>query len=169
MKTATKTKDERAWAGAEASNHNNEVFSAGANAGAAAYRNGNHKVYGASAKAEAQHGPGGFIAEAGVNTAGYSYKNDKVDLKLNHGRLEGGIGAGAGGVKAGFKAGIDAVNTNVDLGNDVNVGVNLGLNVNTGLDVGVGGVSAKVAGIGFSVGCKNEICTFFGCLSVKVC
>ena len=168
-KTETKTKDERAWAGAQASNHNNGVYSAGAEAGAAAHKKGNHEAGRASAKAEAQAGPGGVIIEAGVDATGYNYDNDKVEVNVGHGRLEGGVGAGAGGVKAGFEAGVDAVNGNVDLGKNVNVGANIGLNVDTGVEFGVGGVSAKVAGWGVSVGCKNEVCTWFGCVTIIVC
>ncbi len=56
-----------------------------------------------------------------------------------------------------------------DLGNNVKLGANLGPTVDTGVDFGLRGVRAKVAGFGISLGCTNEICTIFGCITLNVC
>ena len=127
------------------------------------------EIYSGSANAKAQYGLGGFMADANVEGSLFKFKDRKAEVNFHQGMLGAGLGAGIGGIKAKVSAGYDAVNSKVDLGNNVNIGANLGLRADTGFDVGPSGVSAKVAGFGVSVGCKNEICIFFGCITLNVC
>ena len=109
------------------------------------------------------------MADANVEGSLFKFKDRKAEVNFHQGMLGAGLGAGIGGIKAKVSAGYDAVNSNVDLGNNVNIGANLGVGADTGFDVGLSGVSAKVARFGVSVGCTNEICYFFGYITLNVC
>ena len=105
----------------------------------------------------------------GVDATGHEYENDDVEINVGQGKLRGCIEADSDGLKIMAEAGVDAANGNVDLGKDVNVGASIGLSVDTGIDVGVDAVDVKLGGVGGSVGCKNEVCLWFGCITFTVC
>jgi hypothetical protein len=89
-------------------------------------------------------------------------------LKLIDGNLEGGLGIGAGGAKAKVKAGVDLISVENKLSEHTSLKTNVGLNVDTGVEIGIDGIGASVAGIGFSVGRNMAIKTPFGGINLKL-
>ena len=167
-KAEASTRDGRAWAGARATDHNSGVYSAGASAGAAALKDDNAELLKATAKADAQFGLGGAIAEAGADATYLSLSDDKASLDVLKGNVGGGVGIGAGGAKAKLEAGVDLVSTEVKLGGKQSMSANLGLNADTGGEIGVNGVSASVLGLGASIGRNTGIHTPFGSITFKL-
>lgn len=75
----------------------------------------------------------------------------------------GEIGAGPGGVVAGYSASADLASVQTG-GFSANVGYDAG----SGVSFGAGGVEAKVAGVGVSIGKKMGVSTPFGGVSVDL-
>jgi hypothetical protein len=74
--------------------------------------------------------------------------------------IRGEIGAGPGGVTAGYSLGADLVNFQLK-----GFQGNLGIDVGSGISIGLGGVEAKIAGYGLSIGKRTGISTEFGGIS----
>merc|ERR1711981_814043 len=159
----------KVWAEAKATNHNSGVVSAGASAGASAFKKGQHKAFNLKTNADAEFGMGGGIAEAGLDSAIYSYgdkQGGSVDVaKAN---VKGGLGIGAGGAKAKVNFGVDLVDAKAKIGKNQEIKANLGLNADTGAEVGVDGVNVSFLGLGGTIGRQTGIKTPFGSFQVKL-
>ena len=89
--------------------------------------------------------------------------NSGGEARYFGGSAGGEIGSGADGVVAKAQAGVDLVSAKKG-GFEGRVGVN----VDTGGSIGRGGVEAKVAGVGVSIGKKMGVSTPFGEASVDL-
>jgi len=92
-------------------------------------------------------------ASAGAHV--FKFKKDSVEIKTFGVEVGARVEAGAGGIGAGVEAKATLVEAEGG-----GCGVKLGLGVSTGAEIGPGGVSAKVAGVGFSLGKKVGISVF---------
>lgn len=110
-------------------------------------------------------GLGGVIASGG---ASYSLlrtdgPNRGDEARVLSGTIGGEAGVGPGGATLGYTLAADVVGIKAK-GFSANVGVDVG----SGVAIGAGGVEAKVAGVGISIGKKMGFSTPFGGASVDL-
>jgi len=107
-------------------------------------------------------GMGGAIASGEVGYSALRISEDGfADVRAGNVSLGGEIGMGAGGVVAKVELGADVANIKIK-----GVQARVGINLDTGGSVGPGGIEAKAAGFGLSVGKKTGISTPLGEASI---
>jgi hypothetical protein len=113
-------------------------------------------------------GIGGAIASGGGEYSMFKINGPKgpsssEGIRFVSGQIGGEIGVGPGGITAGYTANIDLASVQAG-GFQASVGYDAG----SGVSFGPGGVEAKVAGIGFSVGKKMGISLGFASASIDL-
>jgi len=93
----------------------------------------------------------------------FGVKDSSGEARFLSASVGGELGAGPGGVVAGYSLGADLASIQTG-GFSANVGYDGG----SGVSFGVGGVEAKVAGVGVSIGKKMGVSTPFGGVSVDL-
>ncbi len=111
----------------------------------------------ASAKAKFSTNSVGAKAEAGAEANAFQFKQEKsgAEIKAFGAEVGANAEAGLGGIGAKINAKLRMVDAQA-----VGFGVKLGAGVSTGASLGLGGVSIKAAGCGFSIGKKTGISVF---------
>ena len=113
--------------------------------------------------AGANAGVGGAIASGGADYSVFGIKDGDSEAKFLSASAGGEIGAGPGGITAGYSLGADLVSVKTG-----GFSVNAGYDAGSGVTVGPGGVEAKVAGLGISVGKKIGFSTPIGGASIDL-
>ena len=108
-------------------------------------------------------GIGGLIASGGADYSTLRIGDDNSEMKFLSGSVGGEIGIGPGGFVAGYSLSADVASVRAG-GFQANVGYDAG----SGVSFGAGGVEAKVAGLGISIGKKMGISTPFGGVSIDL-
>ncbi|CAI2194689.1 17028_t:CDS:2, partial [Funneliformis geosporum] len=126
-------------------------------------RNSTDENGGPSTKRGGNAGIGGAIASGGAGYSMLGIKDSSGEAKFLSASAGGEIGAGPGGVVAGYSLNADLASVQTG-GFSANVGVDGG----SGVSFGAGGVEAKVAGLGVSVGKKMGVSTPLGGISVDL-
>nr|CAG8441128.1 6553_t:CDS:2 [Entrophospora candida] len=108
-------------------------------------------------------GIGGAIASGGVDYSTLRIGDDNSEMKFLSASVGGELGAGLGGIVAGYSLSADVASVRAG-GFQANVGYDGG----SGLTIGPGGVEAKVAGLGISIGKKMGISTPIGGISIDL-
>ena len=132
-------------------------------AGGAVTANSSNAAPNARAVARIASNQSAVKAEAGAEANAFEFKdgNQDVSIKAFGVAMGANAEAGAGGIGAGAEAKVRLIEAE-----GAGFGVRLGVGVSTGAKIGPGGIEAKVAGIGFSIGKKTGISVFDNELSV---
>lgn len=112
---------------------------------------------------EASAGLGGVITDVEHNFSVARYSGPDGDVRLVSGSFGAEAGIGLGGATLGYSASFDVASMHTG-GFRINAGVDGG----SGFTSGEGGVGAKVAGFGFSVGKRMGVSTPFGGVSIDL-
>jgi len=106
-------------------------------------------------------GVGGAIVGGNASYSAFRASDDYGDVRFGSVSVGAEAGMGPGGVTAGYSANVDFVNAKAGA-----VRAKVGLDGGSGVTVGAGGVEAKVAGFGISLGKKTGISFGVGEVSV---